>query len=166
MATTLVEFIPQSGFPPSANPALPVRRGSPAVPMLVFDGTAETDTTWYWLFVMPQHYAAGACQVLIHAAAEVATSGTMRWEVAFADLSDQDLDAIAFAATQSAGATAPGTCGAEVIATIAFTAGAQMDGVVAGSMALLMVRRDVDGTTGTDDMTGDAQVPSVELREI
>lgn len=165
MATTLMELGPQAGFPPSANPALPGRRGVPAVPVIVFDGTAETDTTWYWIGIMPQAYADGAVNVLIHAIAEVAVAGTMRWEVAWADLSDQDFDAIAFAATQSAGATAPGTSGMEVVATVAFTAGAQMDGVAAGKLFCLLVRRDVDGTTGTDDMTGDAQVPMIELQE-
>jgi hypothetical protein len=49
--------------------------------------------------------------------------------------------------------------------TITFTAGAQMGSLVAGEAFRLKIRRDADGTSGTDDITTDAHLMRVILRE-
>ena len=47
----------------------------------------------------------------------------------------------------------------------AFTDGAQMDSLSAGEAFRLKLRRDADGTSGTDDVTTDAELLLVEVKE-
>jgi len=47
----------------------------------------------------------------------------------------------------------------------AFTDGAQMDSLANGEAYRLKIRRDADGTSGTDDITTDAELVAVVLRE-
>lgn len=134
---------------------------------LVLDFDATTDETAYFGGVMPRHYSGGAVVVTLVWAPTSATSGTARWEAAFERHDDGvfDLDVDSFAATQSAGGTAPGTSAGRVRYTSITFSAAQIDGLVAGESFRLLVRRDADGTTGTDDMAGDAELVRVEMRE-
>lgn len=81
------------------------------------------------------------------------------------DASSLDIDADSFAAFQSTGVTAPGTSGQVVVGTVTFTSGAQMDSLVVGEAFRLKVRRDADGTSGTDDIATDMELLAVEIRE-
>ena len=76
-----------------------------------------------------------------------------------------DIDADSFAADQGGSITANGTSGISSNTDIAFTSGAQMDSLAAGEPFRLRVTRDGDGTTGTDNATGDAQLWLIEMRE-
>jgi hypothetical protein len=49
--------------------------------------------------------------------------------------------------------------------TITFTDGADMDSLAAGEAFRLKIRRDADGTGGTDDITSDCELLRVVLRE-
>jgi hypothetical protein len=40
-----------------------------------------------------------------------------------------------------------------------------MDSVAAGEIFRLKITRDADGTSGTDDLTGDAELLGVEVKE-
>ena len=51
------------------------------------------------------------------------------------------------------------------LVTITYTAGAAMDNLAAGEMFRLKIRRDADGTNGTDDTTTDAELYGVEIKE-
>lgn len=155
-------FTPGNNAPPASGYATPDTRN--AIPVLDFDPT--TDEAAVFAGVLPDNYAGGGLTVDIYWMATSATSGTCRWESAFEreDLST-DHDSDSFASAQSAGTTAAGTSGVAKKTSIAFTSGAQMDSLAAGEPYRLKVNRDANGTTGTDDMTGDAELMYVVVRE-
>lgn len=158
---SLLIFGPLSNEPPSsAFATIDLRNGHP-----VLDFDAATDESAVFTGILPRRYGGGGLTVYLHWTATSATSGATRWEVAFEAISGLDIDADSFAATQSAGGTANGTSGIETVTTVAFTDGAQMDSVAAGGAFRLKVTRDANGTTGTDDMTGDAELLAVEIKE-
>lgn len=162
MATgnTLCVFDALNGQPPSSNYATLDTRNSRAC--LDFD--ASTDESILLHGIMPQHYGGGGVNVILHWRASSATSGSARWQTAF-ERGSTDIDADSFATANSAGGSANGTSGISTQTTVAHANGAEMDSVVAGDEFWLKVNRDADGTTGTDDMTGDAELFAVEIRE-
>ncbi len=160
---TLGTIIPQQNEPPASAFATPDLRN--IHPVLDFDGS--TDEEAVFTGVLPRHYAGGGLTVRLFVAFTSATTGTSRWQAAIEriDASGLDVDADSFAAFQSAGVAAPGTSGQVVTCDIVFTSGAQMDSLAAGELFRLKVRRDADGTSGTDDITTDAELFGVEIRE-
>jgi len=158
---TLAVFMPTENEPPTSNYAtLDLRNLHP-----VLDFDASTDESAVFSGVLSRSYAGGGITVSLHWAASSATSGTCRWAVAIEAISGLDIDADSFATANTAGGTANGTSGVETVTTIAFTDGAQMDSLAAGGAFRLKVTRDADGTSGTDDMTGDAELIAVEIKE-
>jgi hypothetical protein len=160
MATRFV-FTPYSAeFPATNFPALQL---SNRRPVLAFD--ASTDEACYWTFVAPQGIT-GTITVVITYAAASATSGAFRWEALLECITDgdtTDTDATtSFDATNSNGATVPGTAGH--IDQISITV-SNSDSIAAGDYCRLQINRDANGGTGTDDATGDAYVLAVELRD-
>lgn len=158
---TLVIFSPQHNEPPASAYATPDTRNG----HLVLDFDAATDEAVIFKGILPRSYTGGGLTVSIHWAATSATSGTCRWQAAFEAISGQDIDADGFASAQSAGSATNATSGIETITSITFTDGAQMDSLAAGGAFRLKINRDADGTTGTDDMTGDAELLVVEIKE-
>jgi hypothetical protein len=132
---------------------------------LDFNGT--TDQEAVFSDALPLAYAGGGLAVDLYVALTTATSGSFRFQAAIErnDVSSLDIDADSFEAFQSAGGTAPGTSGQFVKITISFTAGAQMDSLAAGEPFRLKIRRDADGTSGTDDITTDAELIIAVMRE-
>jgi len=149
--------------PPSSNYAKFDTRNS--VPVLDFDDT--TDQTAEFGLLMPRHYGGGGVTVTVGWAATTATTGTISLDVAFKSISDDadDLDTKAYAAANNANPTTASVSGEVDYATITFTDGADMDSVAAGEYFRLKVTRDADGTTSTDNMTGDMELVFVEVRE-
>jgi len=156
-------FLPTDNQPPASAYATPDYRNTH--PILDFDGT--TDEEAVFKSVLPTTYDGGGLTVDTYWSFTSATSGSLRVQAAIEriDVSSLDIDADSFAAFQSAGGTAPGTSGMVVKATVTFTAGAQMDSLAAGEMFRLKIRRDADGTSGTDDITTDAELHAVAVRE-
>ncbi len=160
---TLAVFTPYANEPPSANYAtLDLRNGHP---VLDFDGS--TDEEAVFTGVLPTNYGGSGLDVNIWWAATSATSGNVRWQAAIEriDVSSLDIDSDGFAAFQSAGGVPPGTNGQVVKTTVAFTSGAQMDSLAVGEAFRLKIRRDPDGTSGTDDVTTDVELLVVEIQE-
>lgn len=161
---TLLTFLPTDNEPPSSNYAtLDTRNGHP---VLDFDGS--TDEEAVFTGVLPRHYAGGGLTVYVHVAFTSATSGSGRLQadIERIDASSLDIDSDSFTGTfQSAGVSAPGTSGQVVVGTITFTSGAQMDSLAAGEPFRLKIRRDADGTSGTDDITTDMELVAVEVKE-
>lgn len=160
---TLLVLTPLANQPPaSAYATLDTRNGH-----VVLDFDAAADESALFGAVLPRNYAGGGITVSIYWMATTATSGTCRWEVMFERhlAGTTDLDADDFAASQSAGGTANATSGIITVTTITFTDGSQMDSLAVGESFRLRLRRDADGTTGTDDMTGDAEALRIELKE-
>ncbi len=158
---TLLTFHPLQNEPPATNFATLDYRNSH--PVLDFDAT--TSEAAVFRGVMPQHYAATTgVTVYIHYAMSTATANTVDWDVQFERVSDsiQDIDSDGFAAVQSVdNTTVPGTSGLVDVVSIAFTAGAQMDSVVAGDGFRLKISRD----SPNDDATGDAELWMLEIQE-
>jgi hypothetical protein len=132
-------------------------------PILAFD--AATDEECCWTDIAAQGLTGPLTAIITYVMAS-ATSGTVRFEALIEAISDgdsTDVDATtSFGSTNSGGATVPGTAGYIDQISITLT---NDDGIAAGDLYRLAIRRDADGTTGTDTATGDAYVLSVELRD-
>lgn len=157
---TLIVFTPQNNQPPSSAYATPdVRNG-----VLVLDFDASSDESAVFVGVLPRNYAGGGLTATIHAMLSSATSGSVRWQAQIERM-NTDEDSDSFATAQSAAQTASGTSGIITTAAITFSSGANMDSLAVGEPFRLKVTRDADGTSGTDDATGDAELVAVELKE-
>lgn len=165
MATgnSLIQFLPINNEPPASVAATLDLRN--VHPVLDFDGSADEEAVFSG--VLPRHYAGGGLTVRVFVAFTSATSGSGRIQAAFEriDASSLDIDADSFAAFQSVGVTAPGTSGQIITGDIVFTSGANMDSLAAGEAFRLKIRRDADGTSGTDDVTTDMELVAIEIRE-
>ena len=161
--STLYVWTPASNVSPSSAYATFDTRNAHLC--LDFDGA--TDEEAIFTGVLPRNYAGGGLTVSCYVAFTSATSGSVRIQAAFEriDASSLDIDADSFATFQSAGGTAPGTSGQVIVVAIAFTDGAQMDSLAVGEAFRLKIRRDADGTSGTDDITTDMELLRVELKE-
>ena len=128
---------------------------------LAFDAT--TDENAYVQDVAPQGMT-GALTAVIFFRMATATTGSVRWQVAVEmPGAAEDTDASSFFdAANSNGGTVPGTAGYRSSISVTL---ANADSLAAGSLFRLRVNRDADGTSGTDDATGDAHVLMVELRD-
>lgn len=160
---TLCVFTPLNNEPPATIYAtLDLRNYHPC---LDFDGA--TDEEAVFTGILPRHYAGGGLTVYLHVGFASATSGNAYWSVSIERMDDGtlDLDADSFAAVQSAAGNPNGTSGIMTLSTITFTSGAQMDSLAAGEMFRLKVRRDADGSAGTDDVTTDAELYGIEIKE-
>lgn len=157
---TLLTFTPLANQPPASTYATLDTRNSH--PVLDFDAAA--DEVAIFGDVLPRHYSGGGLTVTLIWLATSATSGNVVWSVAIERRdTGTDLDADSFASAQTATAAAPGTSGAPAYTTIAFTSGAQMDSLAAGEAFRLKVSR--TGSSGSDTMTGDAELLAVEVKE-
>ena len=160
---TLLIFTALHNEPPGTNYATFDSRNNH--PCLDFD--AATNESAVFRAIMPQHYAGGGVEVLLHWAASTDTTNTHHcyWDAAFERIAaiDLDVDADSFADANSVDTDhCDATSGKITITTIAFTAGADMDSVAAGEMFRLKLTRDA----ANDDMTGDAELYAVEIREV
>jgi len=157
-------FHPHAAEPPTSNFATRDVRNAHRV--LDFDAT--TDETAYFTGVLPANYAGGGLTVHLSVAASTATSGASRWQVNIERINSggPDIDADSFSGTDgSVGITANGTSGIPTEGTTTHTSGANMDSLAAGEPYRLRVKRDADGTSGTDDMTGDAELVALWITE-
>lgn len=154
---------PLANEPPSSAYATPdTRNGHPT---LDFDGATDEEAVFG--LILPAWYAGGGITVDTYWSFTSATSGSLRVQISIErmDASSLDIDADSFATANSAGGTAPGTSGQLIKVSIAFTSGSQMDSAAAGEMIRVKVRRDADGTSGTDDITTDAELLCLVVRE-
>ena len=154
---TYAVFTPLDNQPPASNFATLDTRNSIAV--LDFD--ASTDESAVFVGVMPEGASLGSgLKIRISWMATSATSGACRWGVQIERMNtDEDSDSFDTAAT--GGSTTNGTSGIVTTTEITVTT---IDSVAAGEPFRLKVFRDADGTSGTDDMTGDAELVAVEVR--
>jgi hypothetical protein len=149
--------------PPASNPATPDLRNSH--PVLDFDGSTDEEAVFSG--VLSNDYGGGGLTIDTFWAFTSATSGSLRVQTAIEriDASSLDIDADSFASFNSAGGTAPGTSGHVIKVTVTHASGAEMDSLAAGELFRLKVRRDADGTSGTDDIATDAELVYATVRE-
>lgn len=131
-------------------------------PVISFDDSS--DEFAIFSSVLPSAYSGGGLTILIHWIAASATSNNCIWEAAIERIgTTQDIDSDSFASTQTVTTAAPGTSGVPVVSSIAFTSGAQMDSLVAGEAYRISINRNANNAS--DNMTGDAQIIRVVVRE-
>jgi len=160
---TLCVFFPQDAeLPASAYATFDTRND---IVVLDFDDT--TDESADFAGFMPRHYGGGGITVTVGWMATTATTGTISLDVSFKSVSDDadDLDTKAYAAANNANPTTASATGEVDYATITFTDGADMDSVAAGEYFRMRVTRDADGTTSTDNLSGDMELVFVEIKE-
>ena len=165
---TLVVFTPgHAELPSSAAATFDTRAGASNAVHLVLDFDDATDETAEFAGFMPRHYDGGGVTVTVGWMATTATTGTISLDVSFKSVTDDadDLDTKAFAAANNANPTTASATGEVDYVTRTFTDGADMDSVAAGEYFRLRVTRDGDGTTSTDNMTGDMELVFVEIQE-
>lgn len=160
---TLAVFTPLANEPPATIYAtLDLRNYHPC---LDFDGAADEEAAFTG--ILPRNYAGGGLTVNLHVGFTSAVTGTSYWQAAVErmDVNTLDLDADSFAAFQGANVVPNGVSGIMTLGTITFTNGAQIDSVVVGDMFRLKIRRDADGSVGTDTVTTDAELYAIEIKE-
>lgn len=159
----LAIFTAHHNEPPTSNYATLDTRNNHLV--LDFDGA--TDEEAVFVGVLPANYAGGGLTVDTFWSFTSATTGSLRVQAAFEriDASSLDIDADSFASFQSAGGSAPATSGQVIKVSVAFTDGAQMDSLAASEAYRLKIRRDADGTSGTDDIGTDAELLRIVIKE-
>lgn len=143
--------------------ATPDRRNY--VPILDFSPTRNEVAMF--AAVMPQHYAGSGVTVRVSVMASSATTGDMDWGGFFKSVSHDvdDLDTKNFVAPQvNTAVDAPSVLGEAVYFDIGFADGANMDSVAAGELFFFLLMRDAQDTSN-DDMGGDAELLTVEIRE-
>ena len=154
---TYAVYTPLDNQPPAANYATIDTRNS----IMVLDFDAATDESAVFVGIIPEAASLGSgLKIRINWMATSATSGTCRWGVQIERM-NTDEDSDSFDTVATAGSTTNATSGIITTTEITITT---IDSVVAGDPFRIKVFRDADGTSGTDDMTGDAELVSVEVR--
>lgn len=159
----LAVFTPLNNEPPASSFAtLDTRNGYP-----VLDFDDASDEAAIFRGFMPTNYSGGGFTVIVQWMATSATTGTISLDVAFMSVTDDadDLDTKAFAAFNNANPTTASASGEVDYATVTFTDGADSDSVAAGELFFLKVQRDGNGTTSTDNLSGDMELVQVIVKE-
>lgn len=157
---TLAAWEAIAGAPPSSAAATPDVRNN----HVVLDFDADANETAYFSSVLPKHYAGGNITCKLHWMATSATSGTVRWSIAFERLAanGQDLDSNGFQAAVAATGAANASSGKLTQTSLTLTA---FDGAINGDAFRIAVTRVANDATN-DTMTGDAELFMVELVEV
>ena len=158
---TLTIFTAQAGVPLAAATAQIDTRNN----QLVWDFDAAVNESVDIESLLPRNYSGAGLTVTLVWSATTATSGNVKWNAAFErhQAGVTDMDADSFATAQSVAAAAPATNGARAYSEIAFTDGAQIDGLLYSESFRLRITR--DATDVADTMVGDAELSRIEIRE-
>lgn len=157
---TLVVYTARDNQPqPTAFATLDTRNSH-----LVLDFDATTQESAVFEGVLPRNYSGGGITVTCIWAATSATTGSVVWAASWERLDDegQDIDANGFAASQQATGAAPANNGDLQYTAITYT-NSQIAGLLAGEAFRLFLIRFVEDVG--DDMTGDAELLRIEMRE-
>ncbi len=167
-----IVLIPQSGMTPATSFATldTITGGStPAEVISVLDFDADASEYMDFKFALPAGYAGNGLDVtIIFSMTSDHDEGTphkVRWEAAFAAITDDNLDMNTDQAYDFNGisATVPSVVGEVSYDHILFSDGADMDSLAAANMAILRIYRDHDH--GDDNATGDAELQMISIKE-
>lgn len=152
-------------LPVGANPATPDVRVGGSTPVEHFDvWDFDAATIEYLDFLCRlQGYGGGGLTWTLPVSASSATSAEARMGVAVRRLTSEDVDISHAYAFNDVDITANGTSGVITEGTVTHTDGADMDSWANNEMAVVRVRR--NATHANDDMTGDAELWSLEGKE-
>ena len=157
----LATFTALANQPPAASFATFDTRNS--FPFLSFSGTVDAEAVFGGVF--PNHYAGGGITVDLYIRFTSATTGTANVEVSLENDESLDIDSDSFATMTDVSVTPNATAGVVTIASINFADGSAMDSIGAGDEFRIKVRRDADGTNGTDDITTVMELYKVVIKE-
>jgi hypothetical protein len=154
-----IVFKPIENEPPTANFAVLDTRNNR--PILKFDGA--TDQEAVFTGIVPS-YAGLAITVDTFWSFTSAVANNLRVQIAFERINESGLDITgdSFAAFKSVGGVAPGISGQIIKLSINFDP-SEIDGLLVGEMFRIKIRRDADGTSGTDDIPTEAELHLVRL---
>jgi len=116
--------------------------------------------------VMPRHYAGTTGITVTLIWSSDATTGNVKWDVAFKSVTDDadDLDTKVYAAVNTVTATTATVAGEADYAAITFTDGADMDSVAVGEYFRMRVTRDSADAADTMN-SNDAELIAIEIKE-
>lgn len=155
---TLARFTPRDNQPPAANFATVDTRNS----VIVLEFDASTEETARFIGSIPEGAdLASGLLVRIWWMGDTATSGNVRWAVAFEE-SGTDLDSDSFDTATEITSAASATSGIETVASITCT---NIDSLSAGDRFRLRIARKATDAVN-DTMLGDAQLVAVEVRGV
>ncbi len=165
---TLVVFTALHGVPPTTRFATLdtyVDGSTPTQEWVVLDFDPGSTTEFIdFTSVMPGQYdGSTALEVVIYWSSD-ATSGAVKWDVAFKSISDDadDTDSKAFDTIQTVTATTANAAGEVDFAVIDFT-NAEADGVQPDDLFVVRVER--DSADAADDMdSNDAELHAIQVR--
>lgn len=152
---------------PSANFAALVQRtggSTPAERVLVY--AFDASTIEYLDFkVMLRGYGGGGLTITLPWSAATATTNATRWGAAVRRMADdaEDIDTSQTYDYNDVDDTCANVSGELSYPTITFTDGADMDSWANGELAIVRVRR--NASHANDNMTGDAELWGIEIRE-
>lgn len=159
--------IPLDGSSGNAGPGTGVITGTDSNPkkrIYTYDFDAAVDETLQFDGVCPDDYAAGAVAVDIYWVSTATTATVVRWGAKIGAVTPADTDTLA-EHVSAAGATGAGsnntTEAGRLIKTTLTLSG--LDSLAAGDLFWLLIYRDADGTSGTDDLAVDARLTRVRM---
>lgn len=164
MATVKIQLLPEEAQFLAANfPSYSKVNGTNfPVSGLAYDAT--TDEAAFWKFIA-DNYGSGNLTLTLLWYADSATSGNVVWEAQIAaitpDTDSQDIETDGLATLNFVQDTHLGTTGQRVH-TCAITI-SNLDSIAAGDLVHIRIARDANGTSATDDMTGDAILVAAEV---
>lgn len=163
MATGTIIFTPGAATLPdnssgNATPQVSRQQGTESNPkkhFLTLDFDAATDEHAWWVFRMPADWASGFT-AKIQAIAN-ATTGSARVGVRVGAITPADADTpLEHAqATATTGAWAANATEAHRLVELSLDCSSNLDSVAAGDLVFVLLYRDADGTSGTDDLAVD-----------
>lgn len=151
------------GTASNAAPSIKMNTGTNTNPkrrFLSMDFDAATDEFAWFSFRLPSNYLSGGVIKILWMAN--ATTGTCRWSISLGAITPADADTPLEhnqAAVSTAGTAANATEARREVETSITVA--NLDSAAAGDWITLCLSRDADGTSGTDDLSVDAEVISV-----
>lgn len=167
---TLSIFTARDGVPTATVGAVQgilagVSTPAEGVPTLGFD--SATDESVDFIGILPRAYAGGGLTLTLQWASGV-TSGAVVWNAAFRRVADdaEDITTTSYdyaTASNAVTATTASAAGEVDYAAITFSDGADMDSLAVGELFILRITRDANN--GSDDMTGDALLIAIEIKE-
>jgi hypothetical protein len=168
MASNDIVGIVYAVVPPATTYATPDARAGGSTPAESFPVWDFDDTTAEHLdfhCVLSPTYAGGGLTVRIYWSATSATTNSCVWNAAIRRINDdgEDIDTSQTYDFNAVTATTANVSGEVKYSEITFTSGADMDSLAAGEQFVLRVKR--DASNGSDNMTGDAELHSVTIRE-
>ena len=157
----------RDSIPPAANFATFDTRVGTNVTVDVLDFDDSTDESVFFLGHMPDNYDGGGLTITIEYMMTSATSGTVSLDISLMSITDDadDIDTKSFAAANNINPTVASATGETDYAPVTFTDGSDMDSIAAGEDFYLKFTRDANGTTSTDNASGDLELVKITIVE-